>query len=187
MTTIRAFIAVELPDPVKDALSDVAQALAGRVPRAAIRWVRPEQMHLTLRFLGDTAVDQLPAVQSAMDGAVAGHSSFFMHLNGTGCFPNARRPRVIWVGLAGDEARLRALKAALDERLAPLGWPPEDKSFRAHLTLGRVKDEHGLRDVEWAADVPSLDMPVTAIHLIESQLRPSGPIYTTRYTSRFPR
>lgn len=186
MTTIRAFIAVELPDPVKDALSDVAQALARRVPRDAIRWVRPEQMHLTLRFLGDTAVDQLPAVQSVMDGVAGGHSSFFMRLNGTGCFPNARRPRVIWVGLAGDEARLHALKAALDERLAPLGWPPEGKSFRAHLTLGRVKDEHGLRDVEWSAAVRPLEVPVVAIHLIESQLRPSGPIYTTRYTSRFP-
>ncbi len=184
MSTIRAFIAVELPKPVKDALGDVAQMLAGRVPRGAVRWVRPEQMHLTLRFLGDTAVGQLPAVQSVMDSVTSGHSPFIMHLNGTGCFPNAQRPRVIWVGLAGDEARLHALKAALDERLVSLGWPPEDKTFRAHLTLGRVKDEREVQGVEWAANVPPLDMPVTAIHLIESQLRPSGPIYTTRHTAR---
>ncbi len=186
MTTIRAFIAVELPGPVKDALGEIIRELAGRVPRGAVRWVRPEQMHLTLRFLGDTAVDQLPAIQSVMDSVTSGHSPFIMHLNGTGCFPNARRPRVIWVGLAGDESRLHALKTALDEQLASLGLPPEDKPFRAHLTLGRVKDEREVLGVEWAADVPSLDMPVTAIHLIESQLRPSGPIYTTRYTSLFP-
>lgn len=185
MSTIRAFIAVELPGPVKNALGDVAQTLAGRVPRGAVRWVRPEQMHLTLRFLGDTAIDQLPAIHSVMDDIMRGNPPFALRLATVDCFPNPRRPRVIWVGLAGDESRLHALKIALDEHLAPLGWPPEGKPFRAHLTLGRVKDEREVQGVEWAANVPPLDMPVTAIHLIESQLRPSGPIYTTRYTSRF--
>ena len=184
MSTLRAFIAVELPGPVKDALGEVIRELAGRVPRGAVRWVRPEQMHLTLRFLGDTAIDQLPAIHSVMDDIVRGNPPFALRLATVGCFPNPRRPRVIWIGLAGDDARLHTLKAALDERLAPLGWPPEGKPFRAHLTLGRVKDEREVQGVEWAADVPSLDMPVTAIHLIESQLRPSGPIYTTRHTAR---
>ncbi len=183
MTTLRAFIAIQLPAPVKDVLGEVAQTLAGRVPRSAARWVRPQQMHLTLRFLGDTAVAQLPAVQSGMDEAVKEIAPFDMRLGDVGCFPNARRPRVIWVGLSGDEARLLSLKAALDERLAPLGWPPEDKPFRAHLTLGRVKDERGVQGVEWTTAVPRLPVPIAAIHLIESQLRPSGPIYTTRYTS----
>lgn len=183
MTTIRAFIAVPLPDPVKGALGEIARVLRGRVPPGAVRWVRPEQMHLTLNFLGDTAVTQLPAIQRAMDTVANQSAPFSMHLDAIGCFPNARRPRVVWAGLEGDVARLAALKLALDTNLAALGWPPEDKPFHAHLTLGRVKDERGARGIEWSADVPSLAVPVAAIHLIESTLRPDGPVYTVRHAS----
>jgi 2'-5' RNA ligase len=143
-------------------------------------------MHLTLRFLGDTPLDRLPAIRQAMDAAAMNSQPFEVRLDGLGCFPNHSRPRVIWVGLAaaggGDSAPLLALKTALDEALTPLGWPPEDKPFRAHLTLGRVKDERGIQGVEWTADVPPLAVAVTAIHLIESQLRPDGPVYTVRHT-----
>jgi 2'-5' RNA ligase len=187
MNTIRAFIAIELPPAVKDALGGVARMLGEGLPRGAVRWTRPEQTHLTLRFLGDTPLDRLTAVRQAMDAAAAQNRPFELRLGGVGCFPNRSRPRVIWVGLAaaggGDSAPLLALKTALDEALAPLGWPPEDKPFRAHLTLGRVKDERGVRGVAWAADAPALSLPVTAIHLIESQLRPEGPVYTVRHTS----
>ncbi|MBK7219158.1 MAG: RNA 2',3'-cyclic phosphodiesterase [Candidatus Promineofilum sp.] len=108
---------------------------------------------------------------------------FTLRLSDVGCFPNARRPRVVWVGLGGEEAKLTALVAALEAALRPLGWPPEDKPFRAHLTLGRVKDERAAQGVDWSAAVPALDVPVTALHLIESQLRPEGPVYTVRHTS----
>ncbi len=183
MTTIRAFIAVDLPPTVKAALSDVAATLGGRVPRGAVRWVRPEQMHLTLRFLGDTPADRLPALAAALDTLAAGHAPFALHLTGVGCFPNARRPRVVWVGLGGEEAKLLALVTALEAALRPLGWPPEDKPFRAHLTLGRVKDERAAQGIDWSADVPALTVPVAAMHLIESQLRPEGSVYTVRHTS----
>lgn len=185
MISIRAFIAIRLPALVERALGETAQKLAGRTPRGAVRWVRPEQIHLTLRFLGDTPVAQLPAIGAAMDAVAAGASPMALRLSGVGCFPNARRPRVIWVGLSGDEARLAALKAALDERLAALGFPPDDKPFRAHLTLGRVKDERSAAGIDWAIDVPPLELPAEAIHLIESQLRPDGPVYTERHVSRF--
>lgn len=183
MSTIRAFIAIPLPNSVKDALIEVSRTLSGRFPAGAVRWVRPEQMHLTLVFLGETAVDKLPAIHKAMDIVAIGHAPFAMSLDEIGCFPNARRPRVIWVGLAGEEVRLAMLKSALDAGLAPLGWLPEDKPFRAHLTLGRVKDDRGVQGVEWSVDVPRLSVPVTALHLIESDLRPNGPIYTMRHSS----
>ena len=183
MTTIRAFIAVDLPPAVKRALAGVATTLGGRVPRGAVRWVRPEQMHLTLRFLADTPVDRLPALAAALDALAAGHAPFTLHMTDVGCFPNARRPRVVWVGLGGEEAKLLALVTALEAALRPLGWPPEDKPFRAHLTLGRVKDERATQGVDWSADVPALEVPVTAVHLIESQLRPDGSVYTVRHTS----
>ena len=183
MAVIRAFIAVQLPVEVKEALGNVSRTLDSQVTRGAVRWVRPEQMHLTLRFLGDTDVQSLPAVQAALDAVATGYKPFTLQLEGIGCFPNARRPRVIWVGLSDDAGHLQPLKVALDERLDPLGWPPEDKPFRAHLTLGRAKDERAAQGVAWTGDVPRLPVPVDAIHLIESRLQPSGPVYTLRHSS----
>lgn len=188
MTTIRAFIAIDLPPDVKAALGHVAATLGEGLPRGTVRWVRPEQMHLTLAFLGDTPVEKLPEIEAALDTITTQQQPFALALDGVGCFPNRRRPRVVWVGLAaaggGESAPLLVLKAALDEALTPLGWLPEDKPFRAHLTLGRVKDERAAQGIEWTADVPPLTVPVTAIHLIESQLRPEGPLYTIRHTSQ---
>jgi 2'-5' RNA ligase len=187
MATIRAFIALDLPETAKAELDRVSRELAGDLPRGAVRWVRPEQMHLTLHFLGDAPVDRLPAIQTAMDQAASRQEAFDLILGRLGCFPNPKRPRVIWVGLVtkeGSDSRdLLALKAALDAGLAPLGWLPEDKPFRAHLTLGRVKDESAARGLDWSTAVTPLSVPVAALNLIESDLRPTGPIYTRRYRS----
>ncbi len=185
MITIRAFIAIDLPAEVKQALGDVAAALAAGVPRGAVRWVRPEQIHLTLRFLGDTPIDRLPALAAALDDVAGRHSPFALRLTTTGCFPNAHRPRVVWVGLGGEAAALAALVADLNAALGALGLPPEDKPFRAHLTLGRVKDGRGAQDMPLAVDVPALPIPVAALHLIQSDLRPDGPVYTVRHVGRF--
>ena len=143
MSTIRAFIAIDLPADVKIALGQIAATLGDGLPRGAVRWVRPEQMHLTLTFLAETPVAKVPAIQSAMDTIAAQQQPFALALAGIGCFPNRRRPRVVWVGLAaaagsGESAPLLALKAALDAALTPLGLPPEDKPFRAHLTLSLI-------------------------------------------------
>ena len=184
MITIRAFIAINLPAEVKRALGNVAATLDAGLPRGAVRWVRPEQMHLTLRFLGDTPAGRLPALAAVLDDVTGRHSPFALRLTAAGGFPNARRPRVVWVGLGGDEAALAALVADLNAALSALGLPPEDKPFRAHLTLGRVKDERAAQSIDWSAAVPALDVPVTAVHLIESQLRPEGPVYTIRHTSQ---
>ena len=183
MKTIRAFIAVDLPDDARDTLGQVGAALAGRTPRGAVKWVRPELMHLTLRFLGDTPVDRLPAIVAALDATAAAHAPFTLHLTDVGCFPSPRQPRVVWVGLGGDEKALPALKATLDTALVPLGWPPDDKPFRAHLTLGRVREGADARGVDWSTPVPPRAIPVAALHLIESQLRPEGAVYTVRHSS----
>ena len=184
MSTIRAFIAIRLTQPVEHALADIAHTLALTVPSGGVRWVRTEQIHLTLRFLGDTPTAKLDAIGKAMDAAVSGALPFSLHLSGVGAFPDRRRPRVIWAGLDGEVNRLHALKSALDAQLTLLGLPPEDKPFRAHLTLGRVKDQRAVEGLEWSVAVPSIELPVTAIYLIESQLRPDGPVYTERHASR---
>ena len=183
MITIRAFIAIDLPADVKRALGDVAAALAAGVPRGAVHWVRPEQIHLTLRFLGDTPIDRLPALAAALDDVAGRHTPFALRLTAAGCFPNARRPRVVWVGLGGEEAALAALVADLNAALAALGLPPEDKPFHAHLTLGRVRDNRAAPNMPLAADVPALPVPVAALRLMQSDLRPDGPVYTVRHVA----
>ncbi len=182
MTTIRAFIAIHLPPEVQAALGQVAATLGEGLPHGAVRWVRPELMHLTLRFLGDTDVGKLPAIGEAMGAATAGRAPFTLTLDSLGCFPNPRRPRVVGAELGGDTAQLLALKAALDAQLAALSWPLEDKPFRAHLTLGRVKDERTAQSLSLTVPLPQLAVPVAAIYLMESQLRPDGPIYTVRHS-----
>ncbi len=188
-TTIRAFIAIALPPAVQEELGLVNDVLAGQVPPRSVRWVQPHLMHLTLRFLGDTAVSDLPALTTKLDQITAQHTPFTLKLADLGCFPNRKRPRVIWAGLTGDLPAAQALQAAIEQAVQELGWKAENKPFRAHLTLGRVKDGRPsdgrlLRGVEWGAEVKKLAVPVTAVHLIESQLRSSGPIYTIRHTSQ---
>ncbi len=184
MKTIRAFIAVNLPDEVKEELDRVSRRLADQIPSKAVRWVKPDRIHLTLRFLGDTPLEKLPAIASNLDLITRQYPFFKLHLDLVGCFPNHKRPRVIWVGMAGDTHTLNSLKKGIDGILAPLSWEVEERAFRPHLTLGRVKDSRHMGDVKWDIGVENKSMEVTDVHLIESQLRPSGPIYTVRHTSK---
>jgi 2'-5' RNA ligase len=209
METIRAFIAIDLPAGVKQALGKVIEELSAQAPRGSVRWVKPGQMHLTLCFLGDTALAKLPDVQKALDHVIGRYRPFTLHLGRTGCFPNCRQPRVIWVGLEEQavgrlrhlgylgaspetqaeglelgDSMLARLKRELDKVLRPLGWEPEKRPFHPHLTLGRVKDNNQVRGLSWTVTVPPLAIPVTAVYLIQSDLRPDGPIYTIRHTSR---
>lgn len=182
MNTIRAFIAVELPEAVRQFLYETALSLADRVPAGAVRWVKPGAMHLTLHFLGDTPVDKLPALSAGLDSVVRSRPSFGLQLGELGCFPNPRRPRVIWAGVVGTGPALADLKRAVDEMLAPLGWAPEnDKPFQAHLTLGRVKHSNQLIQLPWGERLAPRPVPVNAVYLIQSQLNPDGPVYTIRH------
>lgn len=184
MDTLRAFIAVPLPEAVKTALGEVGRVLSSQIPRQAVRWVKPDRMHLTLRFLGETPLSSLPAIAAGLDEIVAEKSPLLLYLGQLGCFPSSARPRVIWAGTTGNEEALQRLKREIDELLQPMGWQPETRPFRAHLTLGRVKESGKLKGVVWNAELEPLPVPVTEIQLIESELLPAGPRYTIRHTSR---
>jgi RNA 2',3'-cyclic 3'-phosphodiesterase len=184
MDTIRAFIAIHLPEEVQEVLGAVAEELKPRVPGRAITWVKPERMHLTLRFLGDTPPSQIEALSAALDVVAAQHRPFALQLGQLGAFPTERRPRVIWVGLAGETGAAAALQKALDGVLVPLGWRPDSKKFSPHLTLGRVKREDERINLPWGQAVVPATFTVSEIHLMESQLRPQGPLYTVRHTSK---
>lgn len=184
MSTIRAFIAIELSDEAKAVLADVSETLANQTPSGAVKWVEPQRMHLTLRFLGNTPLDKLDELAAALDAVAEQHAPFRLALNALGCFPNGRRPRVIWVGVEGDVARAQALRATIEEAIEPFGWEPEEKPFKPHLTLGRVKDHKASIDLPWGQGVAPAEINVREIVLFESQLRRSGPIYTARHVSK---
>jgi 2'-5' RNA ligase len=157
---------------------------AGAGGRSGLRWVRPEGVHLTLRFLGPTPRARVPAAIAAVEAAAAGLGPFTVRISGAGAFPRLSAPRVLWLGVAADPGRLADLAACLDERLAAAGWPPQDRPFDAHLTLARANDVHAARPVaaalvrraaglrlEWVAD---------RVVLYESWPGPGGSRYEAR-------
>ena len=173
---VRAFIAIPLPQAVKEALNEVSVQLRVQFSNGGVRWVQPDKMHLTVRFLGDTAVSQLSAIITQLDHLQP--KPIRLQLHEVGCFPNKKSPRVLWVGLKGDMAQLVQLKQTVDQCLFSLGWPLETKKYSPHLTVGRIKDSREVANVRWKGEVEQVHFGVTAVHLIQSTLQKDGPIYT---------
>lgn len=182
---LRLFVALELPAPILDALAQTQDALQAQMPRRAVRWVRGEGIHLTLKFLGETPARQREPIAAAVAAACAGHGPLTLRAAGLGCFPNPARPRVVWVGLEGDLAALGALQRAVESALEPLGFRPEGRPFSPHLTLGRVRDDVSSADVKAAGQVVAAatvgtlgEWTADAVSLMRSDLRREGAVYT---------
>jgi 2'-5' RNA ligase len=181
--THRLFVALEPSDPVRRRIGAAAAAIRRASTRAAdeVRWVPPENVHLTLQFLGAVPEERVPAVEEAVRAAAAGSHPLSLEVKGAGGFPNARRPRVVWIGLAGDVDALGALVADLGRRLAPLGFPPEERRFSPHLTIGRARDGRGAPGlagaVAEAAQADGTTWRASDVVLFESHLSPHGPRY----------
>jgi 2'-5' RNA ligase len=185
MDAIRAFIAIELPEAILAELGNIEARLKPQMPHDAIRWVKSDSIHLTLKFLGQVPSDQLGLITSSLRTAMAAHAPFVLEIKGAGCFPNIHRPRVVWVGVQEKEHRLQALQRAVENAISPLGYPTEIRDFTPHLTLGRVArdvrqtDQKKIGDVVEAAGVGSLGKwEVRQVALIRSDLKPTGAEYT---------
>lgn len=183
MEKIRAFLAIPLSSEARAVVAGVADELAGEVPERAVKWVSPERIHITVRFLGSTPLDKLEPLAGHLDRIAEQHAPFTLELDSLGCFPNERRPRVIWVGVAGQTRRLEDLQRDIEQMVVDMGWEPERRDFHAHLTLGRVKDKSARVDLPWGQRVAPATIPVQEVHLFESELRPNGPLYTRRHSS----
>ena len=137
--TLRTFIAIELDEAVRDGISRVQSKFQRQAPHGSVKWVAPNAMHLTLKFLGDTPVSRVSRVADALAAACTGFAPFDISVEGRGCFPNLRRPRVIWVAVRDVEGKsLARLQAAVEQHVAPLGFPTEERGFTPHLTLYTV-------------------------------------------------
>ncbi len=182
---MRLFVAVELPDEVRAAARRAAEDLRERLRRSRVRldarWVDPANLHLTVRFIGHVPDDRASLLIEAVRAPVPA-ASFDVHLAGCGAFPPRGAPRVFWIGVRRGLDPLRGVHEAFNRRVAPFGYPPEDRPFSAHLTLARVKDlaradGARTREIVEHLDVDLGAFSVTAATLFQSRLSPHGSTY----------
>lgn len=186
MDTLRTFIAIEMPGLVTDAVRQSQETL--RHDGIHLRWVRPGNVHLTLRFLGDISPENIPAIREAMRRSVSQREPFSLRVSGVGVFPGLKRPKVLWLGLQGQLELLDDWHRNLSAFLAVQGIPLEKRPFKGHLTIGRVKerlDSETLRaalrhQVQFVTD----DFVVDSICLFKSDLTPRGAVYTPLIQTR---
>lgn len=194
MQTLRTFIAIELGGALKEGLRDVQSRLSGLIVARSVRWVQVEGIHLTLKFLGDTPSTQVEGVKIALAQAAAEVEPFRLAARGVGCFPNTRQPRVVWVGVEQPTGALLRLQKAVEAHVSPLGFPAERRAFSPHLTLGRAQRNASDSEVRRIGDAVSGsavemvgEMLATAVSYIQSDLTPSGAVYTQLFEARLGR
>jgi len=193
LSSIRTFIAIELAPHVLDALEEIQARLRDGEGGRAGRWVKRENMHLTLKFLGQVPFERLEDVYRAVARACEGCHPFVLTWTELECFPNTRRPRVICVGVREGTGQLAEMHGALERELDRIGFPPERRRFKPHLTLGRVRKKAVAWEVKALAEAAkrhretsvarcdtgeAVQMRVSAVSVVRSDLGPKGPVYT---------
>ncbi|MBS2028937.1 MAG: RNA 2',3'-cyclic phosphodiesterase [Deltaproteobacteria bacterium] len=177
--SVRAFVALELPEPVRDALAAAAESAKAHAP-GKLSWTAIEKLHLTLVFLGASEPEKLTELQKSLDEEARATKPFSLALAGPGVFPSPRKPSVLWIGLQ-PSPELVALQAGVAKRCQALGWTLEDRAYAAHLTLARVKFA-GPPGKLWDAwkDVkpPELRWDVHELTLMRSDTTPGGAVYS---------
>ena len=182
METLRLFVAVPATDAVREAAGAAVGALRGH---GDVRWTAIENLHLTLKFLGETPAEKVPEIREAIAKKANGFSPFVLQSGGVGAFPNPRKPQIVWLAVEGETGVLAQLAGEIDRAVQPLGFDLEKRPFRAHVTIGRVRSPRGLpelaRRLQHAAGetVGPVEWPVEGLHLVRSVLRPAGSEYTT--------
>jgi len=184
MEPIRSFIAIELPNELKSELTRLEARLKSD-NQPGVKWVNPDSIHLTLKFLGNIAADRTGEITRAMENAAQGISPFHLEVKELGVFPNLRRVQVAWVGISGEVDKLSQLQKRIETALTPLGFAPETRAFTPHLTLARLRDQTPLDERQRFGQLianakfdTAGTIEVDAISLMRSQLTRKGAIYS---------
>ena len=188
---MRAFIAIEISEEIKDTLGQIESHL--KYAGADVKWVKPEIAHLTLKFLGEIDEKKAGEVRAALDGVARSMRQFEVTLKDIGAFPKIEHPRVIWVGLDKGAGQALALASAVDEALVKTGFAKEERPFSPHITIGRVRSplnkdklKEKMASASSAFQLSSVPAhKVGSVVLFQSTLTPQGPIYTKIYEPRF--
>ena len=189
MNLLRCFLAVEVPPTIQDAIETATQSSRAKLGTPLMRWVSPRNVHLTLKFLGDTAPSSVDQIAAALMAEVRQYKPFVVQVGGFGAFPSNRKPRVIWVGISAPPI-LASLQHELDVATARLGYGSEERGFSPHLTIGRVRQNLAAADTQRIRDelehtvVGELGwFSVDAVHLFRSELQSSGSVYNKLFTA----
>ncbi len=190
MEQIRSFIAIELPDELKLALSQLELELkSGKQPW--VKWVDTKNIHLTLKFLGNISTDRVSEITKAMEEATQGIPPFHLEVRSLGVFPNLKRVQVVWVGISGEVEKLVRLQQCIESNLAHLGFTPESRPFTPHLTLARLRNQASLEERQKFGQLiastrfeAAHTIKVEAINLMRSQLTREGAIYSLISSAR---
>ncbi len=180
---IRSFIAIEIPDDAKHKLGEI-EILLKSDGQSGVKWVNPDSIHLTLKFLGNIAANRTEEISAAVKESVRGVSPFQLKIEGLGTFPNLKRAQVVWVGLKGEVEKVENLQQQLERNLEMIGFPAERRAFTPHLTLARVNDRASaderqrigrrIKETSFEAGVLKVD----SINLMKSQLSRQGAVYS---------
>ena len=188
MSRLRAFIAVEIPLDIRQNVEHATSNLR-RGTGSLIRWVAVENMHLTLKFLGDIPTANVEVLTQMIRAEADSFNCFDIHLRGIGSFPNPKRPRVIYIGIQAP-AELEAFQSQLEAATRRLGYNSEERAFAPHLTIGRVRQnipQNDQQKIRRALEASKIDSPGTAtvnsVHLYKSDLKPTGPVYTKLFSA----
>jgi 2'-5' RNA ligase len=191
MSVIRAFIALDIPKEIRDCLVSVSNQLKEKIGKVPIRWVAPENIHLTLKFLGDVSLNNIEVLKASIKTEAIGIKPMVFSAGGVGAYPKVRNPRVIWVGVEAPEDMI-ILQKGIDAQTTMIGYQPDRRPFSPHLTLGRVSRHAKGQDIRKVGDVLSESNigflgvgRVNAIHLYRSDLKPDGAVYTKLFTALF--
>ena len=181
---MRCFISISLPEETKKGILAIQAKL--KTSAADVTWSRPGGMHLTLKFLGEIEENSLPRIETAMNRTVNAFDPFSLDVSGIGVFPDAKRPRVVWIGINEDGDNLVRLQRDIEKELEIAGFPKEDRRFTAHITLGRIRSNKNISKlsglIEEDKDIELGKFEALNIHLMKSELRPEGSVYTQLYS-----
>jgi 2'-5' RNA ligase len=195
--SVRVFAALELPPDLKRQLAEVQTGFQDLLAGDCVRWVRPDGIHLTLKFYGEVPPEQVSEIETGLSRSAASAQPIHMAVGGLGVFPDARRPQVIWTALEGELSPLQRLQGAVEREAQALGFTPEARAFTPHLTLGRVRP--GVKTAErerliqvlaqMRAQMPAQslgDFSPGHLSLMRSELRAGGSVYTQLFAAALP-
>ena len=189
MSLLRAFIAVEIPPEIHQAIENKTAPLRSALNASLVRWVPSTNIHLTLKFLGDISPTNVELLSQMLSVEAGQHQEFDIKFGGLGAFPNPKRPRVVWIGIQAP-AELEALQHGIEAAAAKLGYLVEKRPFSPHLTIGRVKQNinaSGMQKIRTTLEetkVGSLGTAqISAVHLFKSDLQPTGAVYTKLFSA----
>jgi len=178
--TIRCFISVKLPDDVRRSMADLIAELKKAGPD--VSWVPAGNIHLTLKFLGNTNDSLIPMIKERITKKLSHYNAFYIKIVGVGCFPSEKRPRVLWIGIERSDL-LNSIQKDMEAEVEELGFAPEDRPFSPHLTFGRVRSQKGIAEMlRRFTEFRTADfglVEVKSIHIMKSDLKPTGAEHTS--------